>query len=413
MMALLSCNDEFENANKKGNLSSSDVSTRIVAIGDLHGDYERAKEALILANVMDEDLNWIGDTTTVVQTGDILDRGDGERAIIDLFESLQVQAEEVGGRVITLNGNHEIMNAVADYRYVEPKPDICLPYADLEGLETDRPEFYEFADHECRIRAAAFYPGGPYALMLADNPMVLILGENVFVHGGLHQRHVDYGIDKINSETSAFLRGDGELPDIMLEPRKERVHWSRIYNDDDPPSATACQELDRVLDELGAQRMIVGHGRQTSINSACDNAVWRIDTGMASHYGSGSLEVLEITGDEVNVLMEPTSNVNCDGNCSSSCPCGVGQGDCDHDSDCEGNLVCPDDGPGSEYCQEPTTDSCHTVAPNHSDYCSSSCPCRVGEGDCDRDSHCQIGLTCRHDIGAEYGLRAELDICTS
>jgi hypothetical protein len=38
---------------------------------------------------------------------------------------------------------------------------------------------------------------------------------------------------------------------------------------------------------------------------------------------------------------------------------------------------------------------CHTVPPNHSSYCTSSCPCNEGEGDCDNDSQCARGFVCQ------------------
>jgi hypothetical protein len=105
------------------------------------------------------------------------------------------------------------------------------------------------------------------------------------------------------------------------------------------------------------------------------------------------------------------SSRSCDGRCSSSCPCDLGEGDCDRNSDCLGDLVCPADGPGPEFCEERTRESCHRVSLYHSDYCTSSCPCSEGEGDCDRDSQCAPGLRCRHNVGAAYGLAPRVDVC--
>ena len=46
----------------------------IVAVGDLHGDYENALHVLNMANVVDKEGNWTGDIDLFVQTGDIIDR---------------------------------------------------------------------------------------------------------------------------------------------------------------------------------------------------------------------------------------------------------------------------------------------------------------------------------------------------
>ena len=71
--------------------------TRIVAIGDLHGDIDAARRALKLAGAIDDNDHWIGGTLVVVQTGDVLDRGDDEQAILDLLTRLEGEATRAGG----------------------------------------------------------------------------------------------------------------------------------------------------------------------------------------------------------------------------------------------------------------------------------------------------------------------------
>ena len=44
-------------------------------------------------------------------------------------------------------------------------------------------------------------------------------------------------------------------------------------------------------------------------------------------------------------------------------------------------------------------------------YCSTSCPCAAGEGDCDDDSECEPGLKCVRARGAAYGFRDIIDVC--
>src|SRR5215207_8409564 len=48
---------------------------RIVAVGDVHGAYDRLLEILRAAAVIDTRNRWIGGRTHLVQTGDVLDRG--------------------------------------------------------------------------------------------------------------------------------------------------------------------------------------------------------------------------------------------------------------------------------------------------------------------------------------------------
>lgn len=47
----------------------------------------------------------------------------------------------------------------------------------------------------------------------------------------------------------------------------------------------------------------------------------------------------------------------------------------------------------------------------HQDYCQDHGPCGAGEGNCDTDSECRNGLTCVNDVGATYGLAADVNVC--
>ncbi|KAL0417757.1 UNVERIFIED_CONTAM: Shewanella-like protein phosphatase 2 [Sesamum radiatum] len=95
-----------------------DQPRRLIAIGDLHGDLPKTKKALRLAGLIGPEDRWSGGSATVVQVGDIFDRGGDEIKLLYFFEKLKREAAKAGGLVITLNGNHEIMNVDGDFRYV-------------------------------------------------------------------------------------------------------------------------------------------------------------------------------------------------------------------------------------------------------------------------------------------------------
>jgi len=91
---------------------------RVVAIGDIHGDFEAFVGILQRARLVDPGGRWSGGNATLVQTGDFLDRGPKARAVMDLLMTLQREANRQSGRVIVLMGNHEAMNVYGDLRYV-------------------------------------------------------------------------------------------------------------------------------------------------------------------------------------------------------------------------------------------------------------------------------------------------------
>lgn len=249
---------------------------RIVAIGDLHGDLAAARAALRAGGAIDDHDRWIGGDLVVVQTGDVLDRGDGESAIFELLDRLAGEARAAGGAVVELDGNHELMNAARDYRYVTP------------GGRRD------FGGD----RQRALDPGGTWAKRLARFNVVAIVGDTVFSHAGVLPDWAPR-LDTVNLTTRCWLDGQaggpGEPPAALTSD--DSPVWTRAYGMAD----VDCAQLDEALARLGAKRMVVGHTPQESgINGVCDGKLWRIDVGMSTAYG-GPIEVLEL-GETARVL---------------------------------------------------------------------------------------------------------------
>ncbi|MBX3184106.1 MAG: metallophosphoesterase [Polyangiaceae bacterium] len=275
------------------------AAARVVAVGDVHGDYAATLRALRLAGAVDEAGHWVGGELVVVQTGDQLDRGDDERKILDWFDKLTDEAAQVGGAFHALLGNHETMNAMADFRYVTQGG--FRDFADVEVSGVPEGELQRFPA-SVRGRARAFLPGGVYAEKLARRNTVAIVGDTVFVHGGVLPEHVSYGLGRLNEEVREWLSGKRKLPPAILLDDDAPV-WSRDFSDPDPSKAD-CDKLGKVLTALSARRMVMGHTVQKAgVSSACDGRAWRIDVGLAAHYGS-HIAVLEIRGDQVRALTE-------------------------------------------------------------------------------------------------------------
>lgn len=248
---------------------------RIVAIGDLHGDLTATRAVLKLAGAIDDKDHWSGGELVVVQTGDEIDRGDDDRAILDLFDRLEVEAKAAGGRVVPLLGNHEIMNVEDDFRYVTKG-----------GMEA----FSDLGD-----RKKAFAAGtGVYAKMLAKRDVVGIVGDTIFVHGGVLPKYAREP-EAINKDVKAWLRGEQPAPNAIHD--EHGPVWSRELAED-----SGCAKAKETLSLLGARRIVIGHTVQKDgIKSACEGRVHRIDVGMSRFYG-GKPEALEIRGDQVRVL---------------------------------------------------------------------------------------------------------------
>ncbi len=273
---------------------------RLVAIGDLHGDMQATIRVLRLAGAVDSGGRWIGGRLVVVQTGDIVDRGGDEREILALFDRLAVEAEQAGGAIHLLNGNHELMNAYFDFRYVTDEGFRTF----TEEVATSATPLPEKVTAEQRGRALAFAPGGPIARSLARRPTMMVLNGIAFVHGGILPEHARRGLELMNREVSDWLNGNAPQPEWIRG--SESPVWTRLYSKE--PDKEACDTAREALGILGARLMVVGHTvHKQGITSHCGGAIWAIDVGMSSYYG-GPTQALEFRGDTIRVLRAPTAN---------------------------------------------------------------------------------------------------------
>lgn len=261
----------------------------LCAIGDVHGDLEALHAALRLCEVFDG-ARWSGGERWVVQVGDLLDRGDDEDEILALLERLGPEAEAAGGRLVVLNGNHELMNAQGDFRYVTPEG-----FSDFGSYAAGRtPRGVPRGEAG---RAAAFAPGGPIARRFAAHPTAIRIGDTVFVHGGLSPAAAELGLARINRDMRGYLLEGGPLPGSLAG--EESPVWHRGFAME--VDEAGCAALGEALARVGARRMVVGHTVQEhGITSACDERVWRIDVGLSRYYG-GPREVLVIEGGAFSV----------------------------------------------------------------------------------------------------------------
>ncbi|KQJ88730.1 shewanella-like protein phosphatase 2 [Brachypodium distachyon] len=310
--------------------------SRLVAIGDLHGDLAKSLAALRLAGLLPASNNdpgpsstsWAAGPTLAVQLGDILDRGGDELRLLYFLRRLSISAAAQGGALLPILGNHEVMNVAGDYRFVTPeglrefsawagwyRAGLAIKRR-CGGLEPPKNPFLgvpkafpgvkaEFWDG-FRSRLAALRPEGPIARrFLADLPTVLVVGDSVFVHGGLLEAHVEYGIERINAEVSDWIRGgrgdNARAPEHVSG--RDAVVWLRRFSEG---FNCDCQRLQGVLGMLpGTKRMVMGHTIQSEgINAVCGAQAVRVDVGLSRGCGNGLPEVLEINGggSEVRVI---------------------------------------------------------------------------------------------------------------
>src|SRR5450759_1118045 len=185
---------------------------RVIAIGDIHGDYKALTEVLRSAGVIDGKGHWTCGTTHLVQAGDILDRGRESRKVMDLLMSLEKEADKAGGGVHTLIGNHEAMNIYGDLRYVSPGEFAAFRTVDsaqLRGRFWDQytgPDAKKKWEDEHPLgwfeHRAAFGPMGVYGKWLRSRNTIVKINDTIYVHGGISAKFLSMSLQQINEEVA-------------------------------------------------------------------------------------------------------------------------------------------------------------------------------------------------------------------
>jgi len=250
---------------------------RIVAVGDIHGDYEKFVAVLKLCRITDAQGRWIAGKTHLVQTGDVLDRGPDSKKVMDQLMQLEGQAEKAGGRVHALIGNHEYMTMMGDLRYVSDGE--LAAFGD--GPRTT-PVGRDPQATFPRYRAA-FAPNGPYGRWIASHNALVRVNSTIFMHGGLSPRFIQRDIVQLNDAIRAELRGErdaqGKTDGVGSDP--EGPLWFRGL-------AEPLQQplLDTYLSALQAgqqaRRIVMGHTIQEGgITLRAVDRLALIDVGMS------------------------------------------------------------------------------------------------------------------------------------
>ena len=102
--------------------------------------------------------------------------------------------------------------------------------------------------------------------------------------------------------------------------------------------------------------------------------------------------------------------------CTTTNTCALNEGDCDASNECNIGLVC-----GMDNCNYDTflgfstlLDCCYNASIGDYQFCSSGIPCGINEGDCDSNNECQNGLACGNDncnYDPSLGFPSDLDCC--
>jgi hypothetical protein len=200
---------------------------RVIAIGDVHGDFDDFCLVLKKLGLADSRNHWTGGKAILVQTGDVIDRGNKGREAMDLLIRLEKEAEAAGGQVVPLLGNHEVMNILGDLRYVSAET--YAEFADSESEKRRKAAYQDYAawytSHTKSLTAIqqtalpateeewmARHPAGfleyrealdlagVYGKWVRRHAAVVKIGGVIFLHGGISPNLISLKLEQISSQ---------------------------------------------------------------------------------------------------------------------------------------------------------------------------------------------------------------------
>ena len=290
--------------------------SRIIVIGDVHGDIERLIKLLVTIGIFSTNLEWIAQPrdTVVIQLGDQidslsrrLDRGGDLQwetspdlevlVLMDKLDEIAKNSSDGRGRVLSLIGNHEIMNVLGIFAYVSENS-----MNKTGGAE---------------IRHSLLRPGTQIGTILAKRNVVCKIGPFLFCHGGILPQHLEVvynNFDTINMCMRKYLLGKEQLSpeelfvmNQVICEENNGIIWTRKYIELATYQPEVLEMLmDVICEKTNTMVVFVGHNTVDTIKRVADGKLYFTDTGFSRSYPlhENYVEVIEIMKKESSYNVE-------------------------------------------------------------------------------------------------------------
>lgn len=255
----------------------------IVALSDIHGQYDLAIELLKNNKIIDSKLNWNFGKGHLVIVGDVFDRGDKVNEILWLIYKLEIQAKNKGGHVHFILGNHEYMILQKDLRYINEKYKLS---SKLMGLK-----YEELYNNQTIL-----------GRWLRSKSTIIKINDNVFVHGGVSKDFIiENGVDF--DILNLIMRKHIDFPKQEMKVKgfydlyygQKSLIWYRGYFKryfDRYKENLTEKDISKILNLINSDHIVVGHCSHNEIVQLYNNKVFGVDSSIKKgKYG----EVLFIT----------------------------------------------------------------------------------------------------------------------
>jgi len=222
--------------------------SKLMAISDLEGNYRNARRFLQTNKVIDQQGNWIWGKGHLVLVGDLVDRGSQVTELMWLLHRLERQAEQAGGRLHYVLGNHEAMVMGGDLRYIHLK--------------------YHFVTSRMKLRYDRLFAADTeIGRWWRSKNGIETVGNLLFIHGGysplLDQAKLD--VKTLNQRIRAGLppaRPTGSTPAANPVQHQHGPFWYRGYFAKYAASwggKATHEEILAILKRHATEHIVIGH----------------------------------------------------------------------------------------------------------------------------------------------------------
>jgi hypothetical protein len=272
-----------------------DPKARVVALGSLNGNLAATKAALKAAGAIDDSGKWTGGDLVVVQLGNQYGNHKDEKATIELLDALAEQAKAAGGALHRLTGENEILNVALNFKDIVN----AQGFKDYAKEKSDDPRIEDLPAAQ-RGRAAVFASGSALAKKMSEQKMIAIVGDTVYVHGGVLEDHLAKGIDNLNDQATKWMLGEiAMMPDPLAGPGPARTPKLK-------GNEPFCPGVEQVVTDLAVKRMVIARPAAEKLEPVmCEGKLIRV--GAVTGDASGGPEVLEISGDAIKFVPVPAA----------------------------------------------------------------------------------------------------------
>jgi len=256
---------EWYNSSDTPVIEQESLADNILVLSDIHGDINYLNSILTQMKVVDEQGEWQWQENQLVITGDSVDKGPADFAVLWRLYQLSQQAKKFGGAVHVLIGNHENYQLRGNHSRLHTDVRVKT-FAMVENLT---------------VATSAYHKQTILGQWLRTRPVVIRLGKYLFTHGGLSKDHLNskYTLSELNESVWAYYQGDklstlNPTEKFTLTLGREGLLWFRGQLRENKKNTPSSAELAKILKQYGAEVLVIGHSAVDVLEAKVDKQVW-------------------------------------------------------------------------------------------------------------------------------------------